>query len=1328
MTNFLNYALITLIVLVIAALVMLGWQALRRPVLAKIGLRNIPRRPTQSILIVVGLTLSTVIIISALATGDTLNYSVQRQAVGAFGEVDEIVAPPLLSALISLGSGPEGEEEASNEQFQQLEDLSAGGLTSVLAILEGGLPGITMDRYAELRAAAEQEPLIDGVAGSILFPTIIRNQTTGQGEPLGFVFAVDQDYDQQFGITTVTGQSVTMDALQPGVGNIFAQAANVFSMAQSLAARAGLSLDLSDAVLAVAGLGAVLTGGVDDTGEIDLAELSLSTETLASLGVDTTPLEAQGIYSVTLESLGITTETLQSFGVVTTTIQPNSLMSNTLGLDTGQIVSATNNLLSSFNLNTLGQEIDRALAPFGLQLRQGDVYLSRLGAAKLDANVGDVLEIFVGPIPIPVRVKAIVEEAGPVSALLPTVMMPLEEAQKLFFMQGKVNNILVSNLGDELTGMEHTAAVSDRLRVLAMDEAALERIVAILRRPDIQPLIERKAASYQDEFFGDPGEEGPPAFIVELFQDFSPFGEMFTQLQSLPPALAEPGISPALRAALANTMVRAWLLDDAELPRDAQSELQAAFSTVNQFDVIDGLNKQTVVTAANVGGSIFSSIFTLFGTFSILAAIMLIFLIFVMLAAERRVEMGIARAIGVQRSHLVQMFVTEGMVYDLLAAALGVGLGLAVSYGMIGFLDNLAASVSALSGDVGVLQFRFNVAPTSIVIGYCLGVLITYLVVTWSSWRVSRLNIVAAIRDLPEESNRKRLSLFAKIRNWLLGPILIAAGVALIQQGASNLTYWQIGLTFASFGVLLLLGQVLGRTQLRDGQISRIVYSGMGLTLLLAWGVPWNAVLGRTTSEIFQNDQFWALLSFAVTGPLLIIGAILVLMFNADLLTWLISRIFGRVGALTPVLKTAIAYPLSTRFRTGMTMTLFAMIIATVVIMALVIQATQTLVVLDDKQSGGFEIKTSNTLLSFFNPLRDLEAELPRSVEQYPHLADVAIVGSVAQQDIWVRPAGSDWRLGQLTGSNAGYWQQAEQVYELQARAAGFADDAAVWQALRERTDVAIVSPNLFRSDEVVAERIRFALPESLLANATLPDLFVDVRAGSFDTLNEAPLNDAPGQRVQIIGVLAEDTTLAGGDFQANLGLITQLTGEAPSPDNFYIKAKAGADLRTVQQEVERAFLGNGINVTVMAEDFAVSQNLIRGILSLFQGFMALGLLVGIAALGVISVRTVVERRQQIGVLRAIGFQSNMVALSLVLEASFIALAGLLIGTGTGILLGESLIRTTFLQLTPETPFVIPWAQLGLILLVAYGFALLTTIIPAYQAARIYPAEALRYE
>ena len=63
-----------LVIIVLALLAYLLFLSLRKPVLAKLGVRNIPRRPAQSILIVLGLTLSTIIIVSSLSTGGTLSY------------------------------------------------------------------------------------------------------------------------------------------------------------------------------------------------------------------------------------------------------------------------------------------------------------------------------------------------------------------------------------------------------------------------------------------------------------------------------------------------------------------------------------------------------------------------------------------------------------------------------------------------------------------------------------------------------------------------------------------------------------------------------------------------------------------------------------------------------------------------------------------------------------------------------------------------------------------------------------------------------------------------------------------------------------------------------------------------------------------------------------------------------------------------------------------------------------------------------------------------------------------------------------------------------
>ncbi|MBI4219631.1 MAG: hypothetical protein HY682_05755, partial [Chloroflexi bacterium] len=64
------------------AVLLLAW---RNPVLVKIGVRNIPRRRPQSVLIVLGLMLSATIIAASVGVGDIVNYSIEKEAVLALG-------------------------------------------------------------------------------------------------------------------------------------------------------------------------------------------------------------------------------------------------------------------------------------------------------------------------------------------------------------------------------------------------------------------------------------------------------------------------------------------------------------------------------------------------------------------------------------------------------------------------------------------------------------------------------------------------------------------------------------------------------------------------------------------------------------------------------------------------------------------------------------------------------------------------------------------------------------------------------------------------------------------------------------------------------------------------------------------------------------------------------------------------------------------------------------------------------------------------------------------------------------------------------------------
>src|SRR5680860_545876 len=69
-------------------LLSVAFIAWRRPVIFKMGMRNIPRRKAQTLLIIVGLMLATLIISASLGTGDSLNHSIRSDAIETLGPVD----------------------------------------------------------------------------------------------------------------------------------------------------------------------------------------------------------------------------------------------------------------------------------------------------------------------------------------------------------------------------------------------------------------------------------------------------------------------------------------------------------------------------------------------------------------------------------------------------------------------------------------------------------------------------------------------------------------------------------------------------------------------------------------------------------------------------------------------------------------------------------------------------------------------------------------------------------------------------------------------------------------------------------------------------------------------------------------------------------------------------------------------------------------------------------------------------------------------------------------------------------------------------------------
>ena len=95
--------------------------------------------------------------------------------------------------------------------------------------------------------------------------------------------------------------------------------------------------------------------------------------------------------------------------------------------------------------------------------------------------------------------------------------------------------------------------------------------------------------------------------------------------------------------------------------------------------------------------------------------------------------------------------------------------------------------------------------------------------------------------------------------------------------------------------------------------------------------------------------------------------------------------------------------------------------------------------------------------------------------------------------------------------------------------------------------------------------------------------------------------------------------------------------------------------------------------------------------------------------------------------MRAIGYRQSMIQLMFLLESSFVALLGVAIGVALGTIVSFNLVKD-FQDELEGIRFTVPWIQIIIIIAVAYVFSMLATYLPARQAGRIHPAEALRYE
>ena len=210
-----------------------------------------------------------------------------------------------------------------------------------------------------------------------------------------------------------------------------------------------------------------------------------------------------------------------------------------------------------------------------------------------------------------------------------------------------------------------------------------------------------------------------------------------------------------------------------------------------------------------------------------------------------------------------------------------------------------------------------------------------------------------------------------------------------------------------------------------------------------------------------------------------------------------------------------------------------------------------------------------------------------------------------------------------------------------------------------------------------------------------------------------------------VVGIVDQSILTGALMSRENLNADFNMAGMINSM--FLIEVDDGHDMEDVAMDLEKDFAAIGMNSIIIREMAENTMEMLNSMFVLFEIYLYMGLIVGVAGLGIITIRSVVERTPEIGILRSLGFTRANIRNAFLIEILFVATMGVVIGVVTGILVSHEIFIVMVSDMGDNIVFVIPWTKIAMVTAIAYAATVLCTIIPARNAAKIAPAEALRY-
>lgn len=254
-----------------------------------------------------------------------------------------------------------------------------------------------------------------------------------------------------------------------------------------------------------------------------------------------------------------------------------------------------------------------------------------------------------------------------------------------------------------------------------------------------------------------------------------------------------------------------------------------------------------------------------------------------------------------------------------------------------------------------------------------------------------------------------------------------------------------------------------------------------------------------------------------------------------------------------------------------------------------------------------------------------------------------------------------------------------------------------------------------------------------ILGNILAADLHV--RLGAVVRIEDRPF--------EVIGILNPSPEMptggafGGGPMHAHddmlfipAGMLEELFGPSVEPLPVFVRVEEGFEIAAVAEQVVMELDAAGMPAsTMIADEIAeIVGTVIRAVRGFLAGIAAIALLVG--AVGVMNTMftSVLERRKEIGVMKAVGAKRGHIMFIFLIESGLMGLVGGLIGAGLGVGLSAMVMALVRRFFDIELMTVISPGLIIGTLFFAFLLGALAGLLPARRAAKLSPVDALRYE